>query len=210
MNDNEKKYSIDLELLAVVWGLEKIRFYLYGKKVHLCRPSSFRTIDQKKPKQQTIQREITEMVRSPNAFDVSIQHIAGSNLKLTGCPSRNPVGEAMPKGNYNEEYVINILAEQADSNLKNGQLIGDQSNRKKGITERTKNNSEHIIEHNADQSQSNGMLENKNHVKTPNKTKWQHPGSPILPLWKTVNRQKLKIVIKWIAKPFTIGEVPEK
>ena len=105
------------------------------------------------------------MVRSPNAFDVSIQHIAGSNLKLTGCPSRNPVGEAMPKGNYNEEYVINILAEQADSNLKNGQLIGDQSKRKKGITERTKNNSEHIIEHNADQSQSNGMLENKNHVK---------------------------------------------
>ena len=36
LNDSEKNYSTgDLELLAVVWGLEKLRFYLYGKKVFL-------------------------------------------------------------------------------------------------------------------------------------------------------------------------------
>ena len=34
LNDSEKNYSIgELELLAVVWGLEKFRFHLYGKKV---------------------------------------------------------------------------------------------------------------------------------------------------------------------------------
>ena len=36
LNDAEKNYSIGaLELLAVVWGLEKFRIYLYGKVVHL-------------------------------------------------------------------------------------------------------------------------------------------------------------------------------
>ena len=34
LNDTGKKYSIGrLKLLAVVWGLEKLRFYLYGEKV---------------------------------------------------------------------------------------------------------------------------------------------------------------------------------
>ena len=36
LNDTETKSSIgELQLMAVVWGMEKFRFYLYGKKVHL-------------------------------------------------------------------------------------------------------------------------------------------------------------------------------
>ena len=36
LDETDKKYSIgELELLAVVWGLGKPRFYLYGKNVYL-------------------------------------------------------------------------------------------------------------------------------------------------------------------------------
>ena len=41
LNDSEKNYSIgELELLAVVRGLEKFRFYLYGKKGNFIHRSS--------------------------------------------------------------------------------------------------------------------------------------------------------------------------
>ena len=36
LNDADKNYSIgELDLLSVAWGLEKFRFYLYGKVVNL-------------------------------------------------------------------------------------------------------------------------------------------------------------------------------
>ena len=70
----------------------------------------------------------------------------------------------MPEENYDEEYVINILAEQAELNLKYGQLSGDQSKRNKCIPEKIKKDSEHKIEHKTDKPQLNGMFENKNHV----------------------------------------------
>ena len=75
-------------------------------------------------------------------FDIAIQHIAGSNLKFTDNLSRNPVGEATPEDTYDEEYVINILSEQASLNLKYGQLFADQSNHSKHVTETNNGTSE--------------------------------------------------------------------
>ena len=60
-------------------------------------------------------------------FDKSIQYKAGSNLNFTDYLSRNPVGGATQEENYDEEYVINVLAEQAELNLKYGPLLADQS-----------------------------------------------------------------------------------
>ena len=68
-------------------------------------------------------------------FDISIQHIAGSNLKFTDYLSRNSVGGATPEENYNQEYVNNILTEQAELNLKYGQLFANQSESSKIKTE---------------------------------------------------------------------------
>ena len=103
-------------------------------------------------------------------FDISIQHIAGSNLKFTDYLSRNPVGEATPEDNYDEEYVINILSEQASLNLKYGQLFADQSNHSKHVTETNNGTSESKIEQRNNQSQSNRTFQNESGVNKRNRS----------------------------------------
>ena len=64
LNDAEKKYSIgELELLAVVWGLERFDFTYTGKISIILRPSSTRTSPKKKQNQQTVQRTANKMAR---------------------------------------------------------------------------------------------------------------------------------------------------
>ena len=107
---------------------------------------------------------LTRWLHRLTHFDISIQHIAGKNLKFTDYLSRNPVGRATPEEIYEEEYVINILAEQAKFNMKYGPIFADQSKREKTITETEKTTSEEQIENRANQSQTNRTLENKNSV----------------------------------------------
>ena len=125
LNDTEKKQSIgELEILAVVWGLEKFRFYLYGKRVHLYTDhQALETIIERNRSNKQNSASLTRWLDRLTHFDIAIQHIAGSNLKFTDYLSRNPVGGAMPEENYDEEYVINILADQVKLNLKYGPLF---------------------------------------------------------------------------------------
>ena len=101
-------------------------------------------------------------------FDISIQHIAGSNLKFTDFLSRNPVEGAATENVYDEQYVINILTEQAELNLKYGRIFTNQSQRtpnNKITRERKLNN----------QSETNRTFEKKRHV---NKINEQAETSP--------------------------------
>ena len=80
--------------------------------------------------------------------------------------SRNPVVGATSKEKYDEEYVINILPEYAESNAKYGPLFVSQSKWEKHTTEDKQNTSEAKKEKGNDQSQSNRIFQNKNHVIT--------------------------------------------
>ena len=59
-------------------------------------------------------------------FDIDIQQSAGSKLKFTGFQSRNPVEEATTEDTYDEQYVINVLSEQAELNIKYCLLFANQ------------------------------------------------------------------------------------
>ena len=60
-------------------------------------------------------------------FDISMQHIAGSNLKFTDFLSRNPVEGASTENKYDEQSVINILTEEAELNSIYERIFTSQS-----------------------------------------------------------------------------------
>ena len=176
MNETEKKYSIgELELLAVVWGLEKFRFYLYGKKVYLYTDhQALEPLIKRNRCNKQYSARLTRWLDRLTHFDISIQHIAGSNLKFTAYLSRNPVGGAAPEENYEEKYVINILTEHAKLNLEHGRLFADQSKHDKRKTELRSDATETKDERNENQSQTNRIFENINSV---NKTELNKPST---------------------------------
>ena len=129
LNDTEKNYSIaELELLAVVWGLEKFRFYLYGKKAHLYTDhQALEPLIKRNRSNHQYCARLTRWLDRLAHFDIAVQHIAGSNLKFTDYLSRNPVGGAPTEDKYDKEYVITILTELAELNANNGSLFDSQS-----------------------------------------------------------------------------------
>ena len=111
LNDSEKNYSIgELELLAVVLGLEKFRFYLYGKKVFLYTDhQALEPLIKRNRCNKQYSARLTRWLDRLAHFDISVQHIAGSNLKFTDFLGRNPVEDATTENMYDEQYVMNIL-----------------------------------------------------------------------------------------------------
>ena len=99
-------------------------------------------------------------------FDIAIQHIAGSNLKFTDFLSRYPVENASNEEVYDEQYVINILSEQAELNAKYGTLFADQSQiapERNKTTDEDSNNQSHqnrILENNRDVNKINKQTNN--------------------------------------------------
>ena len=111
----------------MVWGLEKFRFYLYGKKVFLYLDhQALEPLIKRNRCNLQYSARLTRWLDRLAHFDIAIQHIAGSNLKFTDFLSRNPVENAATEDVYDEQYVINILSEQAELNLKYGSLFVDQ------------------------------------------------------------------------------------
>ena len=96
-------------------------------------------------------------------FDIAVHYIVGSNLKFTDFLSRNFVGGAAIEDKYDEEDVI-ITTEHAEFNAKYGSLFDSQSNLRTEETEKERKRNRNEIEQKKNQSQTNRIFQNKNHV----------------------------------------------
>ena len=111
LSDTEKKYALnELELLAVVWGLENFRLYIYGKPIELLTDhQALEPLIKRNRSNKTYSARLTRWLDRLAHFDINIKHIAGKHLMLTDYLSKNPVAKPVPIENYDGEYVINCI-----------------------------------------------------------------------------------------------------
>ena len=105
LNDAEKKYSIgELGLLAVVWGLERFRLYLFGKQIQIISYNQALVPFLKRNKtNKQYDARLTRWLDRLNHFDISLKDTAGKEMKFTDFISRNPTEKPEPEENYQED-----------------------------------------------------------------------------------------------------------
>ena len=96
LNDAEKKYSVgELELLAVVSGLERFRFHLYGKQVQLYSDhQALEPLLNRNKTKKKYSARLTRWLDRLNHFDISLKYTAGREIKFTDFIRRNPTKTA--------------------------------------------------------------------------------------------------------------------
>ena len=65
-----------------------------------------------------------------NHFDICLKHTAGKEIKFTDCISRNPTEIPEPEENYEEEFVINAIAQLATVNARIGRIFNQSDDAK--------------------------------------------------------------------------------
>ena len=137
LHDPEKKYLIgELELLVVVWGLERFRFHLYGKQVQLFSDhQALEPLLKRNKANKQYSARLKRWLDRINHFDISLNHTAGREIKFTDFISCNPTKKPEPEENYEEEFVINAIAQLAAVNARIGRIFNqsDRENETNGI-----------------------------------------------------------------------------
>ena len=111
LSDTEKKYAInELELQAVVCGLEHFRLYIYGKPIGLLTDhQALEPLIKRNRSNKTYSARLTRWLDRLARFDINMKHINGKHLALTDYLSRNPISKPESIENYEEVYVLNCI-----------------------------------------------------------------------------------------------------
>ena len=100
LSDTEKKYVInELELLAVVWGLEHFQLYIYGKLIKLLTDhQALEPLIKRNRSNKTCSARLTRWLDRLAHFSINLSRIAGKHLALTDYTAA-----------YDEECIISSI-----------------------------------------------------------------------------------------------------
>ena len=139
LSDTEKKYAInELELLAVVWGLEHFRLYIYGKPIKLLTDhQALEPLIKRNRSNKTYSARLTRWLDRLAHFTINVSHIAGKHLALTDYLCRNPSAPSQADDVNDEEYVINNVIPHYKFVTKYGCLSNHFNQSKNGTQKET-------------------------------------------------------------------------
>ena len=108
LNSVEDRYIIyDLELLGVVWSMEHLKYYLYGKPFTVITDHrALLSIMRENRSNKSYNSRLTRLVDRLLPFDFSIDHISGSKMGLVDYISRNPQQKAVNISTYDEQFIV--------------------------------------------------------------------------------------------------------
>ena len=159
LNSQQKKYSTnELELLAVVWAVDRYKHYLLGKPFTIATDHKALTtaLDGNKSNK-TYQSRLTRWVDRLLPYQFKIVHIPGRDMGIVDYLSRDPFNDPWPESELDEKFVvatINSFHEAFD--WRNSRLEETGSlNRNENVLECSRRNAKK-------QSSSNGCYSNQN------------------------------------------------
>ena len=143
----EKKYAInELELLAVVWGLELFRLYIYGTPIELLPVhQALEPLTERNRTNKTYSARLTRWLDRLAHFDMNIKHITRKHLALTDYLNRNPISKPEPIENYDERYVINCIMPLLEFINSYGSVVSQKNRSANGPKQTARTNHQPII-----------------------------------------------------------------
>ena len=111
LNNQEKKYSSnELELLAVVWAVDRFKHYLLGKEfVIVTDHKALTSALEGKRSNMTYQSRLTRWVDRLVPYQFKIVHIPGKDMGIVDYLSREPSGEPCPETKLDEKFVVTSI-----------------------------------------------------------------------------------------------------
>ena len=111
LNTQEKKYSTnELELLAVVWSVDRFKHYFLGKEFVIAtdHKALVSALDENRSNK-TYQSRLTRWVDRLLPYHFKVFHIPGKDMGVVDYLSRDPNGEPWPELVLDEKFVVTLI-----------------------------------------------------------------------------------------------------
>ena len=144
-----------MELLAVVWGLEHFRLYIYGKPIKLLTGhQALEPLIKRNRSNKTYSAQLTRWLDRLAHFTINVSHIAGKHLALMDYLNRNPSAPPQADDVYDEEYVINNVIPHYNFVTKYGCLSNHFNQSKHGTQKETTRKANNTPKHSKTREQT--------------------------------------------------------